>query len=192
MLKINKLGRNNTRPTAIIISSKNAQGKAESKSYSIDADAGKTDSELRNKLLLSLALEPGKYEIQSIFGTAGAFPFIATFSTPLLMELNVAPTSVTYVGRVNAIMRPRIGNEFRAGPVIPLIDQAAAGVSGSTFDISVVDAPEDLAAFKSTFPALSNTEIRTEPLPAFNRNRVQAWWNNNGSDPAPADKQAKN
>jgi hypothetical protein len=149
--------------------------------FKVDGDAGSIRSKVHNKFMFRFALEPGKYELNTVFGTAKAFPFNGFFQVPLMMQVNVTPKSVTYVGRVNALLRPRVGNEFRAGSVIPLIDQAATGISGNTIDITVVDASqEDVAEFKSTFPALATTEIRTELLPAFDRPKVQAWWENDG------------
>lgn len=158
--------------------------------FKVDGDAGSIRSKVHNKFMFRFALEPGKYELNTVFGNANAFPFNGFFQVPLLMQINVSPKSVTYVGRVNALLRPRVGNEFRAGSVIPLIDQAAAGISGNTIDVTVVDASqEDLAEFKSTFPALATTEIRTELLPAFDRPKVQAWWENDGKPAAkPEDK----
>ncbi len=164
-------------PIWVDFTRKDGQGKSERQLFSIDSDAGAIGSNVHNKFLLRFALEPGKYEMQTVFGQANAFPFIASFQAPLLMEVNVSPKSVTYVGRVTALMRPRVGNEFRAGAVIPLVDQAAAGISGSTFDVSVMDAStEDVPEFKSTFSSLAAADIRTELLPAFDRAKAQSWW----------------
>ncbi|OIR16488.1 hypothetical protein GALL_32130 [mine drainage metagenome] len=168
-------------PVSVTFTKKDEQGKIERQTFKVDDDAGSTDSKLDNKFLLRFALEPGRYEMSTVFGMANAFPIIASFQVPLLMPINVSPKSVTYVGRVNALMRPRVGNEFRAGPVIPLIDQSVAGISGGTFDIIVVDASkEDIPEFKSTFPSLETTDIRTELLPAFDRSKVQKWWEGGG------------
>ncbi len=162
-------------------------GKSERQLFSIDSDAGTISSNVHNKFLLRFALEPGKYEMQTVFGQANAFPFIASFQAPLLMEVNVSPKSVTYVGRVTALMRPRVGNEFRAGSVVPLVDQAAAGISGSTFDVTVVDASkEDVPEFKSIFSSLAAADIRTELLPAFDRAKAQNWWENGGVTKKPS------
>lgn len=168
-------------PLSVVFTKIDGPATPERQVFKVDGDAGSADSKLHNKFLLRFALEPGQYEMSTVFGMANAFPIIASFQVPLLMQINVSPKSVTYVGRVNALMRPRVGNEFRAGSVIPLIDQAAAGVSGGTFDITVVDASkEDIPEFKSTFSSLATTEIRTELLPAFDRSKAQKWWENDG------------
>lgn len=168
-------------PVSVTFIKKDGQGKMQGQTFKVDDDAGSTDSKLDNKFLLRFALEPGQYEISTVFGKAKAFPIVAFFSAPLLMPINVPPKSVIYVGRVNALLRPRVGNEFRAGPAFPLIDQSVAGISGCTFDITVVDASkDDIPEFKSTFPSLATTDIRTEILPAFDRSKVQKWWENDG------------
>ena len=172
-------------PTYVGFVKKDGAPKPERISFRIDDDAGEAESRLHNKFLLRVALAPGNYQLAYIAGTASAFPIPGSFLLPLLMDIDVAPNSVTYVGRVTATMRPRVGEEFRAGPVIPLIDQAVAGISGSTFDVAVTDASqEDIAAFKAAFPALAGANIRQQMLPAFNRPRVQAWWDNDGTEPA--------
>lgn len=74
-------------------------------------------------------------------------------------------------------MRERQGNEFRAGPVIPLIDQGVAGASGGTFDIVVSDQWDtDQALFEKNFPALKGIEVRKSLVPAFDRAKAQKLW----------------
>lgn len=168
-------------PLIVDLNRTEPQGKIERLVFRVDKDAGDTASELHNKFLLRMALEPGHYELISIFGNANAFPFNGFFRLPLLMDIDVPANSVTYIGRVNAVLRPRTGNEFRAGSVIPLIDQAATGVSGSTFDVVTADASQDdLPEFVTKFPVLSQTEIQKSLLPAFNRDKAQIWWETDG------------
>jgi hypothetical protein len=51
--------------------------------------------------------------------------------------------------------------------VIALIDQAATGFSGGTWDISVSDRFDDgITEFRKDFPALHNASIQREVLPA--------------------------
>lgn len=89
--------------------------------------------------LARMALEPGHYKLNSISGNASAFPFNSLYDVPLVLDLNVKPNAITYVGRVSAHLRRRQEGEFRAGPVVPLVDQAATGISGGTFDVLVSD-----------------------------------------------------
>lgn len=126
---------------------------------------------------LSMDLEPGQYKLSGISGNANAFPFNGFFFVPLLMDIEVQRNAVTYIGRLKAELRPRQGNEFRAGAVLPLIDQSVTGVSTGTFDIAVEDfSQDDIKYFKSTYPALSGTSINTVLLPPFDRPKVQHWW----------------
>lgn len=164
-------------PLFLVITKNGSQEKPEKLTFSIDKDAGDTPSDIHNKFLLRVPLEPGEYELKTIFGNANAFPFNGFFQLPLLETIKVLPSTVTYAGRINALMRPRVGEEFRAGSLIPLIDQAATGVSGSTFDVTIVDASEEeIPEFKAAFPALANFSIQKSVLPPFDRAKAQTWW----------------
>lgn len=173
-------------PLLIDFTKKGSQDKPERLVFQVDKDAGTASSETHNKFLLRVALEPGEYELKTIFGNANAFPFNGFFQVPLLENINISPNTVTYVGRVNALMRPRVGEEFRAGSVIPLIDQAATGVSGSTFDVTIVDlSDEEVPEFKAVFPILANVAIQKSILPPFDRAKAQTWWETDGNVKTP-------
>lgn len=135
-----------------------------------NADAG-------NTYLLRMELPPGKYQVVGMSSRSSAFPVSGFFFAPLHVPLEVRDNGVFYIGHVNAVVREREGNEFRAGPPIPLIDQAVIGASGGTFDIDIVDAQAaDETLFRERFPALRNTVIRKAMLPAFDRAVAQKWW----------------
>jgi hypothetical protein len=166
------------RPLVVYFEKPNATDKAGRQNFKIDGDADmiKTAGG-RDVYVLRMALEPGPYQVKGIFGKASAFPFNGFFFVPLLMDIEVPKAAVTYAGRVKAELRPRQGNEFRAGSVIPLLDQSATGISGGTFDVSLEDASqEDIGIFKANFPALSETAITTTLLPPFDRPKAQRWW----------------
>lgn len=153
------------------------QTKEDHQNFQISKGADSLQEDGRTVYLLRLALVAGEYKLLEVAGTANAFPFTSMFMVPLNMDVNVKPGSVTYMGRVTAKLRKRVGNEFRAGPVIPLLDQAVSGMSGGTWDISVDNlADKDIALFRSTFPALKNVSIDTVPLPAFDRAAYQRLW----------------
>ena len=81
------------------------------------------------------------------------------------------------IGHIEATVRERQGDEFKAGSSIPLIDQAVVGASGGTFDVAITDAlSTDEALFRSKFPALTNVEIKRAILPPFDRLKAQQWW----------------
>ena len=82
-----------------------------------------------------------------------------------------------YIGHVQAVVRERKDGEERAGPVIPLIDQAVVGASGGTFDVTISDAwATDEALFKSTFPALARVSIEKKLLVPHDPAKVKSRW----------------
>jgi hypothetical protein len=133
-----------------------------------------------NSYYLRLELEPGSYEIRGLTSIASTFPINGFFFAPMHSALEVKQSGVYYIGHVNATVRERQGNEFKAGSTIPLIDQAIAGASGGTFDIEIVDDfAKDEAAFRSKFPALATVEIKKALLAPFDRAKAQKWWEAN-------------
>lgn len=164
-----------------------AQSKEDRQNFTFKPDADSIKENGHNVYLIRLALPPGDYKFQSVTGMASAFPINSMFNVPLGLDLKIKPNSVTYAGRVTATLRKRVGDEFRAGPLLPLIDQAVTGMSGSTWDVST-DAPteKDLALFREKFPVLNTVTIETAPLPAFDRAAAQRLWNGEAKEPQQA------
>jgi hypothetical protein len=131
-----------------------------------------------NKYLLRMQLAPGKYEIVGLTALNHSFPINASFFTPLHETLIVSGQgTVTYVGHVEASIRERKGDEFKAGLSIPLIDQAVAGASGGTWDVTIVDEwPTDEVVFRRTFAALKDAQIQKGLLAPWDREAAQKWW----------------
>jgi hypothetical protein len=130
-----------------------------------------------NHYLLRFELNPEKYEIRGLTSRARNFLLVGHFFTPMHSPLEAKEPGVFYLGHVNATVRERQGNEFKAGSTIPLIDQAAAGASGGTFDVEITDEwSTDEAAFLSKFPALTGVTIQKTILPAFDQAKAQQWW----------------
>jgi hypothetical protein len=118
--------------------------------------------------------------ITGMVASASAFPVIGFFFVPLYAQLESDAPGIYYLGAVQASIRERKDNEFRAGPVIPLIDQAIAGASTGTFDITIADLyDQDVALFRATFPALENATIIKKVLPQWDRTRAQTEWEKN-------------
>jgi len=129
-----------------------------------------------NKYIFRARLKPGKYVVRGITGMSGTF-VRGMFFVPLHSEIDAKQGEVINLGKVIARTRARQGNEFRSGPVIPLVDQAVTGFSGSTFDVQTQGSQdEDLKLLKSRFPALKTAQIVDEPLPPFDREAAQKWW----------------
>lgn len=112
--------------------------------------------------LVSIDLEPGKYRLETISGTSRMIPLVAaTFVfNPIGILFNLPPKKVVYLGRVSITNRERKEGETRAGPIIPLLDQAVAGFSDGTFDISISDmSEEDIPSFIQSSPSLKYVPI---------------------------------
>ncbi len=147
--------------------------------FTIDdkAKAETNTVEAGNSYLLRLQLDPGAYDIYGFLATARSFPIQGHFFVPLHAPLSVKESGVYYLGHVEATVRERQGNEFKAGPSIPLLDQAVAGASGGTFDIQITDRwTTDEALFRARFPALAGVVVKKAVLPAFDRSKAQRLW----------------
>jgi hypothetical protein len=141
------------------------------------AESGDPASTEGHTYLIRLQLPPGDYVIRGLTSMSQSFPIIANFFAPMHSPLKVSEGGVIYLGHVDATVRERQGEEFRAGPVIPLIDQAAAGASGGTFDVVISDQLEtDEKIFRERFTQLANVEILKSILPPFDRDAAQKWW----------------
>jgi hypothetical protein len=133
--------------------------------------------DLGSTYLIRMQLDPGQYEIRGLSSQGRSFPIHGFYFTPLHAPLESSQPGVFYLGHVTATVRERQGNEFKAGPSVPLIDQAIAGASGGTFDVAISDRlSADEAVFRSKFPALNGVEIKKSILPPFDRAAAQKWW----------------
>lgn len=132
------------------------------------------------KFLVRLQLDPGTYTLRGADSNVRAFPIVGTFFTPLHSPLKVGGAGVYYLGSVHANVRERKGDEFKAGPSIPLVDQGVACASTGTFDVNVTDAYDaDMALFNKTFPQLGGVRVQKAIVPAFDRAVAQKWWEQN-------------
>lgn len=130
-----------------------------------------------NTYLIRMQLEPGKYEIKGLTSTARSFPFNGVFFAPVHSQIQASRPGVFYLGHIAATVRERQGNEFKAGPSVPLIDQAMTGASGGTFDIEFIDRlAVDEKLFRAKFPVLRDAVIEKTILPPFDRAVAQRWW----------------
>jgi hypothetical protein len=165
-------------PFVVKLEKPGAQSKQDRDNFKLDKDQDVFTSEDGRSLYLTrMALEPGQYRLMVVDGLARAFPFNGFFEIPLLVDFTVAPGSIAYLGRISATLRSRNSGEFRAGPLLPLIDQSVAGMSTSTWDITIENRADiDLPLYQKTFKALTSASIATSPLPPFDRAAAQHWW----------------
>lgn len=180
------------KPFVVKFAKPNATTKEERQNFKMDTDTDTLQENGHTVYLARIALVAGEYKLFDVTGMASAFPFNSLFVVPLNMDVNLAPNSVVYAGRVTAKLRDRKGDEFRAGPMVPLIDQAVTGMSGGTWDVSVDNmAEKDVAYFRTSFPALKDVTIDTKPLPAFDRAAAQRLWEGEAPEPKKATEPAK-
>lgn len=159
----------------------NADSKKDRNNFKTDME-GTVSSSNGTRYLLRMELDPGHYIIRGALCHYHSFLVMAACQMPVHGEFTVEADKVTYLGRASGVMRERHGDEFRAGPLIPLVDQAVSGFASSTFDVTVSDEQqEDLLSYKQLFPALRHQDIAIKVLPPFDRERAQIWWDSNGS-----------
>ncbi len=157
-------------------------GKADRLNFKMDKKAKmeSDDPHTGNNYLLRMDLEAGNYVIRGLTSQSFSFPIHGMFFAPMHSEVTADGPGIYYLGHVDATVRERQGEEFRAGAVIPLIDQAVAGASGGSFDVEISDQwVTDEQLFKSNFPALANKEVIKAILPQFDRDNAQQWWEEN-------------
>lgn len=130
-----------------------------------------------NTYHLRMQLEPGAYEIRGFSSSAFSFPIMTQYFAPLHASVEAQRPGVIYLGNVTATIRERKGNEFKAGPSVPLIDQAVGGASGGTFDVVISDKfATDEVEFRNRYPALKSVTISKNILPPFDREKAQRMW----------------
>lgn len=158
-------------PTRLQVLSTSATDALEMRSFAVDSEGMEYGEDNRHYVsLLRVSLPPGKFHFAGLMGEVSAFPFKGIFQAPLGLAFDVPPQAVVYLGRIKLHMRSRNDTEFRAGALFPLISQAALGVSTSTFDGSTEDASAaDLPLFREAFPVLRTVDVKTQPLPQFDR-----------------------
>lgn len=114
-----------------------------------------------NKYLISFQLSPGKYKVGRVLGGSGIFPVAGHFEFPVDAEFEVSSNKITYIGYIEMVNRKRKDGEPRSGGIFPLIDQAATGFSGGTFDIIISDSyNKDIKVFKENYPFIQNYEVK--------------------------------
>ena len=117
--------------------------------------------------LISFQLDSGNWTLQNIFAQKGVFPASGNFIIPLAEKFKLPERRVVYLGHfhANVIERTR-DDQPRAGPVVPPIDQAAAGASTGTFVIHVEDRfAEDVRLAQREFGLPANEEVLDVALP---------------------------
>jgi len=176
--------RTSFQPKLLVVNVEKAQAKESSDriNFTMDEKAkNETDSSIDgSSYLLRMELANGEYVIRGLTSTSRSFPINGFYFAPLHSVLNASGPGVYYIGHVEATLRERGESEFKAGPSLPLIDQAIAGASGGTFDIAITDQwDKDKSKFLTQFPALTAVDVKKNILPPFDRAKAQQWWEAN-------------
>lgn len=163
-------------PRVIYFEEPNAENKEQRQNFILDKKAQLATSS-GNYYVVNAALPPGKQILAGISGYFYNLLISASTYMVLQSDLDVPPASVIYVGRITGEIRHRGDDDPPAGPGIPLIDQAVAGYSTGTFDITVTDAyDEDVAYIRSRYPALNSVKIQKRLLPPVDIEKTKSFW----------------
>jgi len=135
-------------------------GQTNVKSFKVEEAYDRLENQY-NKYLISFQLPPGKHKVGRVLGGSGIFPVAGHFEFPIDAEFEVSSNKITYIGYVEMVNRKRKDGETRSGGILPLIDQAATGFSGGTFDIKISDRyNEDQKVFKESYSFIENYEVK--------------------------------
>jgi len=149
--------------------------KENGKKYSIAVEEKYNETENGyNEYLISLQVPPGEYKLEKISAISGFFPVIGHYFIPIYSNFRVDSNKIIYLGHIETYVKERTNeDDLRAGPVFPLIDQAATGASGGTFVTEISDNfQNDIKLFKSNYPYLAGFEIDNVSLPPWEQPTV--------------------
>lgn len=130
----------------------------------------KQNDDEKAEYYLSFELTPGSNILKEIHGGFNNLLIIGACNAKNLnLATTLKPGTVAYLGHVSATINERkSGDEDRAGPLLPLLDQALTGFHGGTFNIKVEDRyEEDMEIFLSQYPGLKNVKIEKSILPQW-------------------------
>jgi hypothetical protein len=156
-----------------------AKDKADRFNFTPDAKALRNSAgeNTPKSYFLSLELNPGDYVMPAMTSMARKILINGMFQTVLMQDLSFPQAGVYYIGHVQADVRERKDDEERAGPVIPLIDQAVVGASGGTFDVTISDRwAKDETVFKEAYPGLNTVGVEKKLLVPHDKVRVKSRW----------------
>ncbi len=156
--------------SSVIVWTNDNREKTEKYGFQVKEPHDKVENQY-DEYLASISLAPGKYKLREIFGTSGTFPVRGFFGVPMYTPIELKPNKIVYLGRIEAVIRERKNDgELRAGPVVPLLDQAVTGFAGGTFDINVYDNyDKDIALFKQIYPLLNKYTVEKAVLPQWKK-----------------------
>lgn len=161
----------------LYVETPNADKKADRLNFIMDRE-GTIEKDGKKIFLFRGSLKPGQYVLQGVAGQVNKILVISNCLLPIRSDMTIDQPGIYYLGRVDGVVRERKDDkEFKAGPTIPLIDQAVAGFSTGTWEVNIHDdSAEDLALYREHFPVLQSADIKMHLLHPFDRARAQKWW----------------
>jgi hypothetical protein len=134
---------------------------AQKEKLTLKADKPYSATATHEEYLLSFKLQPGQYRVRYILAKGTVFPITGTFFVPIFQTIEVKGPGAYYLGRIDATVVERTdAKQFRAGSVIPLAAQRAAGAAGGTFIVKIEDQLDhDLRTLGPTYPALTKLSV---------------------------------
>ena len=119
-----------------------------------------------NEYLIKIGLPGGDFKFAEIIARSGFFPVAGSFIVPIYTPITIPSNKVIYLGNLEAnVVERTADDQMRAGPVLPLLDQAVTGASGGTFEIIISDNLEtDLPKFIKKYPSLREAAIEKRVL----------------------------
>jgi len=174
---------------SVKLSKKNASGNPHVITFEPDPQSRSESNSVATgcSYLLRLELEPGTYTLVGLNCLGQSMTINADFFVPIAAKLKTATPGVFYLGHIEATVRERKGDEFRAGgPGLPTQEQRLTGAWGGTFDVVITDGwTTDAAKYGAKFPSIAKMNVQKDLLPAFERGRIQAWWEKNAFNDVP-------
>jgi len=159
-------------PTVAFLEKPMVRGAKDRLNYVIDAEA-----EQGGIYYLRMAVPAGKYIVRGVGGISFRFLITGNCLLPIHNDMELKAGEVVYLGRVAGTIRERKDGELRAGPILPLLDQAITGFSGGTFDVLLEDQYEqDMKVFRQRFPVLNAAAVKRDIFLPFEKGRAVAWW----------------
>lgn len=176
-------------PDYLLLDLIGADGKPSAKMLPLDGDGYLYPDDEHALYAFRFKVPAGDVRLKGITGRAKAFPITGFFVLPIGMTVHATKGTTTYIGRLDAKLRPRADQEYRAGAVIPLIDQAITGLSSGTFDVQIKDmSSEDLKLLRSAYPVIATTPIETRISPVISREILDQMWRGEDNQAAPSNK----
>ena len=141
--------------------------------YAVDHVGG---DEARFVMKFSAFLPAGRYQLYWLSGLEAGNANVPLFDPCTdAGEFELVDGQVVYLGHLEIVLRERTDDsECRAGPAIPLVDQAIYGLPGGTFFVSISDQmANDMETFVERYPVLEGKKIVNATLSEWTK--PQAW-----------------